>query len=723
MAPIEGPPVQVPRTPAVGLETPQYSPTASERSSDAMASDPPTSDDDDDDEDPGEGQKGSEASSRKGATARKRDEASLTSGEAEEEEPEGTSKRDLEGGAAEEPEATRPRVDEGTGQVEERPEKIQRGEPSGTVRRIMATRSVQEVASFLRKDLPTYHDDEEVELEEFEGLEVELEESEEERSSELGEDEEFEESMPRWSNKFEDGPPKLEEDELTRVDVASRELTEMKVLKELPEGTNVSSYKYLSTKVVYDWRHRDNEWQGRGRLVAREFRWLGSTDIATLFSPTGVASTVKLLSAMFVSSKDHILGSIDVGDAYLMVEQEEPTVVEVDGKYYELGFTLPGQRIGSSAWFNKLKGYLEEYGLKSDEGLPALFYRRPEKGKAGMVVLSHVDDMELYATKEEFQELIEFLRKKKLKIKVEGPLSVHEGSMSFLKRGFSAVNDGDVEITMNSKYIEGLTEALELEQAYPKKLPCPADNGRAMQAKKGGMDPLSEEDHHTYRKGVGILLYLAPERPDLMYVLKKLSTKLASPVEADMELLRHAAKYLKGTPDVSLIHKKSYPGRSFIEERNERKEEEEEEVERNVYEQESLLEIVTDSDWAADRESRQSVSCGAIMLNGNLIHFQSKRQKSIALSSCEAETIAATSILSEGVFLKALLTRILGKEPKMVMYSDSSSSRQLIARKGLGKARHLDVDLLWIQSIPRLISKAIKGKDNRTTQLIWERKA
>ena len=121
-----------------------------------------------------------------------------------------------------------------------------------------------------------------------------------------------------------------------------------------------------------------------------------------------------------------------------------------------------------------------------------------------------------------------------------------------------------------------------------------------------------------------------------------------------MELLRHAAKYLKGTPDVSLIHKKSYPGRSFIEERNERKDEE---VERNVYEQESLLEIVTDSDWAADRESRQSVSCGAIMLNGNLIHFQSKRQKSIALSSCEAETIAATSILSEGVFLKALLTR------------------------------------------------------------------
>ena len=47
----------------------------------------------------------------------------------------------------------------------------------------------------------------------------------------------------------------------------------------------------------------------------------------------------------------------------------------------------------------------------------------------------------------------------------------------------------------------------------------------------------------------------------------------------------------------------------------------------------------------------------------------------------------------------------------LVMYSDSSSSRQLFARKGLGKARHLDVGL-WIQGIKGLVIKAIKGKDS-----------
>ena len=399
-------------------------------------------------------------------------------------------------------------------------------------------------------------------------------------------EEEIPEGMPTWSNDFESGPPKIEGEELARVDGVSRaheieRLTKMKVLNKLPKDADLTKYKFLSTKVVYDWRHRESEWRRRGRLVAREFRWLGDTDIASLFSPTGVASTVKLLSALFSSSEGYSLGSIDVGDAYLMVEQEEPTVVEVDGEYYELGFTLPGQRIGSSAWFNKLKGYLEEYGMKSDDGLPALFSKMPNKDGKGIILLTHVDDMELYASKEDFEKLVEFLKGKGLKLKVEGPLNEKEGSIGFLKRSFKSTHEGDVEITMNSKYIEGLVEVLKLEGAYPKRLPCPSDNGRSFQTKKDGMNPLSAEDHHTYRKGVGILLYLAPERPDIMYVLKKLSTKLAAPVEADMEMLRYVGKYLKGTPDLALIHKRSYPGKSFSEMRN--RGTDDEDVERDNY--------------------------------------------------------------------------------------------------------------------------------------------
>ena len=50
---------------------------------------------------------------------------------------------------------------------------------------------------------------------------------------------------------------------------------------------------------------------------------------------------MKLLSALFTSTDGCILGSVDVSDACLQVQQSEPTVVEIDGNYYELGYTLP----------------------------------------------------------------------------------------------------------------------------------------------------------------------------------------------------------------------------------------------------------------------------------------------------------------------------------------------------------------------------------------------
>ena len=326
----------------------------------------------------------------------------------------------------------------------------------------------------------------------------------------------------------------------------------------------------------------------------------------------------------------------------------------------------------------------------------------------GVIILSHVDDLEIFATKSGFKDLVKKLEAEGLKLKVEGPLEQGNGSIGFLKRTFTATFEG-VEISMNAKYVESLEEVLELENSFPKKLPIPADGGRAINLKKGADTSLTPEDHHLYRKGVGILLYLAPERPDLMFALKKLSMKLASPTEGDLELLRFVGKYLKGCPEIHLLHKTSYPGCSFQEKKNRSHEQVRK---RDIYAQKSLVEICSDSDWAADRETRQSVSCGAIFVNGNMIHFQSKRQRSISLSSCESETIAAVSIMSEGIFIKKLIERITGIEPEVRLYIGSSSSRQLISRKGLGKARHLDVNLLWIQKMKNVIVKPIKGTEN-----------
>ena len=447
-------------------------------------------DDDGNDEDPGEGTKRKATSSASGGTASSEelvaDEGGMPS----------PTKRGAEARGSTEPSPTRIRIEEPPAVVEERPEKLPK-------------------VSKVRLPEPGFTDSE----------------AEDMRANAVIKNFKTTTVKKQWTKKSRLGHTSLKKDRRSwksmswkQFDRQSRKteierLMDMKVLKPISEAQATNgSYKHLSTKIVYDWRHRDGQWKRRERLVAREFRWLTDYDLAALFSPTGVASTVKLLSALFVSTDHYSLGSVDIGDAYLQVEQDESTIVEVDGEWYELGYTLPGQRTGSSAWFNKLQGVVEKHGLKSDDGLPALFYRLPKDGEPGIIILSHVDDLEVFATKRGFEDLVKKLKAEGLKVKVEGPLERKHGSIGFLKRTFTATLEG-VEITMNAKYVESLEEVLQLDKAFSKRLPIPADGGRAINSKKGADTPLTPEDHHLYRKGVGILLYLAPERPDLMFAL------------------------------------------------------------------------------------------------------------------------------------------------------------------------------------------------------------
>ena len=99
---------------------------------------------------------------------------------------------------------------------------------------------------------------------------------------------------------------------------------------------------------------------------------------------------------------------------------------------------------------------------------------------------------------------------------------------------------------MNSKYVDGLIVSIGQWKVVP------SEERRDGSAECGGPPHVP--------KGVGILLYLAPERPDIMYVLKKLSTKLAAPVEADMELLRYVGKYLKGNTGFGIVSQEKLSG-------------------------------------------------------------------------------------------------------------------------------------------------------------------
>ena len=75
----------------------------------------------------------------------------------------------------------------------------------------------------------------------------------------------------------------------------------------------------------------------------------------------------------------------------------------------------------------------------------------------------------------------------------------------------------------------------------------------------------------------------------------------------------------------------------------------------------------------------------------------SRGQKLISLSSCKSELHSLISRACDSLFIKACAVFVLDDQLEHIVYTDSSSARQLACRQGSGKVRHLSGKLLWIQ--------------------------
>ena len=88
------------------------------------------------------------------------------------------------------------------------------------------------------------------------------------------------------------------------------------------------------------------------------------------------------------------------------------------------------------------------------------------------------------------------------------------------------------------------------------------------------------------------------------------------------------------------------------------------------------------------------------MRGGHVVKVWSTTQATIALSSAEAELIAAVRGAAEGLAMKSILSD-LGEECSLRIFLDSSAAIGICRRTGVGKIRHLDTRLLWIQELVR----------------------
>jgi hypothetical protein len=70
----------------------------------------------------------------------------------------------------------------------------------------------------------------------------------------------------------------------------------------------------------------------------------------------------------------------------------------------------------------------------------------------------------------------------------------------------------------------------------------------------------------------------------------------------------------------------------------------------------------SDSDMAEDVDGRKSMTSVLFVLNGCPITWQSQKQRVVALSTCEAEYIAAVTACYQGLWLRWLVEELTGEK-------------------------------------------------------------
>ncbi|GJT91094.1 retrovirus-related pol polyprotein from transposon TNT 1-94 [Tanacetum coccineum] len=133
-------------------------------------------------------------------------------------------------------------------------------------------------------------------------------------------------------------------------------------------------------------------------------------------------------------------------------------------------------------------------------------------------------------------------------------------------------------------------------------------------------------DPTHYRRMIGSLMYLKSSRPDLVFAVCMCARYQARPIEKHLHAVKQIFRYLRGTPNMGLWYSKD----------------------TNI-----ALTAFADADHAGCQDTRKSTSGSAQFLGDRLVSWSSKKQKSTAISSTEAEYIALSGCYAQILWMRS----------------------------------------------------------------------
>ena len=426
-------------------------------------------------------------------------------------------------------------------------------------------------------------------------------------------------------------------------------------VSDLPTSANIMHSHFVFTVK----RNRDGSVDKfKARLVANGNTQQHGVDFDRIFSTVVRFSTIRIL-LVIAAAEDYNLTQVDVRQAYLQASLTEdlymrpPPGVRAfkDGQQQvcKLLRSLYGLKQAGREWAVLLASFLIDWGLTRST-IDVCLYTY-EKGKLLMYVAVYVDDLLICdndsATRDRFVS----------DLNARFPTE-DRGELRWLL-GVGVTRDRSARTLSLSQelHVDDMIKrhASFAHAGHSRKYDMPMEEGLILEASDC---PTIDSPEHAalaaqrteYMAVIGGLLWLSNvTRPDISYAAGQLARFLSNPGERHIAAAARVLIYLDTTRTRALVLAPNAGGGAHR----------------------RPLEAYVDSSWAV----KFSCSGGLLFFMGCLVHWFSRMQRSVALSSAEAEFFGAMMCAREVVCLRELVVDLgMGPETATTIFSDSRSA-------------------------------------------------
>lgn len=451
------------------------------------------------------------------------------------------------------------------------------------------------------------------------------------------------------------------------------------VLKsELPKGTKVIKSTWAMKKKANG--------KYKARITARGFEQIDGKHFQShnVAAPVVNEITIRVIFVLMIMMQ-YVGELLDVKGAFLHGDFEEGEQVHMEvpkgfDKWYDprlyvllLLQTLYGLRNAAMAYWKKLLQCFHNMGYKRSQVDPCLYFKWVENSTP-IFWVSWVDDC-LFACPEHLRDQTRGELTSRFDCDIVGNMDEYVGCK--IDRN---MEEGWIRITQ-PVILQSFIDEFDLPQEGQEPS-TPGEPGKCLMP-VGESEALLPENQTLFRKGVGKLMHVMRwSRPDNLNAVRDLSKYMKEASERHIGAMKRTMRHILSTRNRGLFLK---PTRKW----------------NGDPKFEFRIKGRSDSTYASDQTTMRSVTGTTVFLEDAPVAMKCFQQKTVTLSSAEAELMAAVTCAQDMLYVMRLVQSMgLQVELPMILQVDNIGAVGIANNWSVGgRTRHVDARLHFLREL------------------------